>query len=377
MARAFPRSATLLTQLASSTNQEKPDGSAQDYTDQGFAIIINAVEHQFKMQRDYMDGRFGEMDARLDGIDATVEQLRAMMANGKADRAVKILLPVGAYQTDGRYATPDNFPRTVADFWKLKNDPKAAQLVSLCQFYNVKREELIDPDVEDSSTEEGVPYASLSLKQLVRRFPIMAHMALADRIGLKYSKVSAFMQKLGTYMHTTTTKRPQPKETAEGAKKLARTESAAPAPTTPENPKPPSPQGAYQRFSKDEVVPLEYLVKTTPSTVESELPSNRTQLGWAETSVRRMVDERVEREREQLQREEAEAEAKAEAEAAAAPPRFPRVPAPPVSDSTTSPPRSGDTEPLSSPLRLLGQSQVPSRPKPSRTSDSGKRSARK
>ncbi|TPX24541.1 hypothetical protein DIZ76_013889 [Coccidioides immitis] len=397
MDSAFPRSLVLLGDLASSIQEPKPSGCGQDYVDQGLAIIITAFEkhrtfqetyisREFQMQRDYIDSRLKEVndqlkeidhkfedvykrleavdgrlghlehelkrqrehtDSQFNAIEGSMDQSRAMTLNSKVDRGIKILQPVAAYR-NGAYCLPDNFPKTVAEFWKLRKHTKLPQLTSLSLFYNVTREELIEPDIDDSDGEEQqVPYASVSLPRLIEKFPEMAHMALADRFGLKYGKISAFMQRLEDFRQTATGKRAQVEESPKDISKFFRTENETRAP--PAKPNTQSTVPLYPRFSANEVVPLEFLLKSAKSTTtESTAYSDRTRLGWAETSARQRVNEIIAEERRQLEKKLA---SEKEGEHDVSRP-YRTVAALRVPDSVSSK-QSGDTEPISIPTVIL------------------------
>ncbi|KMU76725.1 hypothetical protein CISG_05868 [Coccidioides immitis RMSCC 3703] len=263
---------------------------------------LGHLEHELKRQREHTDSQFN-------AIEGSMDQSRAMTLNSKVDRGIKILQPVAAYR-NGAYCLPDNFPKTVAEFWKLRKHTKLPQLTSLSLFYNVTREELIEPDIDDSDGEEQqVPYASVSLPRLIEKFPEMAHMALADRFGLKYGKISAFMQRLEDFRQTATGKRAQVEESPKDISKFFRTENETPS--------------------------------TTGQTKYSEL-------GWAETSARQRVNEIIAEERRQLEKKLA---SEKEGEHDVSRP-YRTVAALRVPDSVSSK-QSGDTEPISIPTVIL------------------------
>ncbi|EAS31857.3 uncharacterized protein CIMG_07336 [Coccidioides immitis RS] len=203
---------------------------------------LDDLGHELKCQREYMDDQFGS-------VYASARQLRAMMINQNGTRGGKVLEPVGVYR-NGAYCIPDNFPKTVSEFWKLRKHSKCnrfslsgspilrmPQLTSLSLFYNVTREELIEPDIDDSDDEgQEVPYASVSLQQLIEKFPEMAHMALADRFGLQYGKISAFMQRLENFKETVIGKRAQIEESSRDARKFVRSEETRAAPSKQNTP---------------------------------------------------------------------------------------------------------------------------------------------
>ncbi|EER24785.1 hypothetical protein CPC735_001300 [Coccidioides posadasii C735 delta SOWgp] len=190
---------------------------------------LDDLGHELKCQREYMDDQFGS-------VYASARQLRAMMINQNGTRGGKLLEPVGVYR-NGAYCIPDNFPKTVSEFWKLRKHSKLPQLTSLSLFYNVTREELIEPDIDDSDSEgQEVPYASVSLQQLIDKFPEMAHMALADRFGLQYGKISASMQRLENFKETVIGKRAQIEESSRDARKFVRSEETRAAPSKQNTP---------------------------------------------------------------------------------------------------------------------------------------------
>nr|KMM65251.1 hypothetical protein CPAG_01602 [Coccidioides posadasii RMSCC 3488] len=389
MDESFPRSSPLLRELAAATKQRQPDGTTQDYVDQSFAIIINASEYhktlqekavrqEFILQRDYMDKRFETIEERIEMVDsglqshmddqyrglnrrfekvekklesmgqrmdkefggmeqrmdkkfgeleAAIHDFRAMTVNGNADRGIKALQPVGVYHPNRGYFVPENFPRTVGEFWKLKRTSKLPQLISLCLFYGITREELTGLDM-DEDTKETEAYTSLTLKQLIEKYPDLAHMALADRFGLKYAVVAEFMKRLEEFRDQSTGKRSVIDQGTEATRKSARIERSRQGDANIESGSHKS-VPPYQRFSEHEVVPLELLLKNTPSTVES-IRSDRTQLGWAKTSERERFDAYMAEINERREREE---DQKLEAERIAALP-YQVIPAAGVSDST-------------------------------------------
>ncbi|KMU74222.1 hypothetical protein CISG_04572 [Coccidioides immitis RMSCC 3703] len=410
MDESFPRSSPLLRELAAATKQRQPDGTTQDYVDQGFAIIINASEYhrklqekavrqEFILQRDYMDRRFETVEERIEMVDrglqshmddqyrgvnrrfekvekklesmeqrmdkklesmeqrmdkkfggmeqrmdkkfgeleAAIHDFRAMAVNGNADRGIKTLQPVGVYHPNRGYFVPENFPRTVGEFWKLKRTSKLPQLISLCLFYGITREELTGLDM-DEDTKETEAYTSLTLKQLIEKYPDLAHMALADRFGLKYAVVAEFMKRLEEFRDQSTGKRSVIDQGTEATRKSARIERSRQGDANIESGSHKS-VPPYQRFSEHEVVPLELLLKNTPSTVES-IRSDRTQLGWAKTSERERFDAYMAEINERREREE---DQKLEAERIAALP-YQVIPAAAVSDSTKQSPSKNPSD---------------------------------
>ncbi|KMU88799.1 hypothetical protein CIHG_06467 [Coccidioides immitis H538.4] len=126
---------------------------------------LDDLGHELKCQREYMDDQFGS-------VYASARQLRAMMINQNGTRGGKVLEPVGVYR-NGAYCIPDNFPKTVSEFWKLRKHSK-------CNRFSLSGSPILRNDSDDEGQE--VPYASVSLQQLIEKFPEMAHMALADRV---------------------------------------------------------------------------------------------------------------------------------------------------------------------------------------------------
>ncbi|EER23772.1 hypothetical protein CPC735_051420 [Coccidioides posadasii C735 delta SOWgp] len=393
MDESFPRSSPLLRDLAAATKQRQPDGTTQDYVDQGFAIIINASEYhkklqekavrqEFILQRDYMDKRFETVEERIEMVDrglqshmddqyrgvnrrfekvekklesmeqkmdkklesmeqrmdkkfggmeqrmdkkfgeleAAIHDFRAMAVNGNADRGIKTLQPVGVYHPNRGYFVPENFPRTVGEFWKLKRTSKLPQLISLCLFYGITREELTGLDM-DEDTKETEAYTSLTLKQLIEKYPDLAHMALADRFGLKYAVVAEFMKRLEEFRDQSTGKRSVIDQGTEATRKSARIERSRQGDANIE-------RGSHKAT-----------LENTPSTVES-IRSDRTQLGWAKTSEREKFDAYMAEINERREREE---DQKLEAERIAALP-YQVIPAAGVLDSTKQSPSKNPSD---------------------------------
>ncbi|EEP76337.1 predicted protein [Uncinocarpus reesii 1704] len=396
MEGSLPRSAPLVNELAMSTDQRELDGAAREVIDQSFAIIINASKHhrslqekaiarEFKMQRDYTDirfealerqlisvncglhGRFGDIDRQFGGMsnqfgnmdrqfggmgsrfktvderfreveqrfaemEHVMDRLSATTMNSKADRPMRALHPISAYQPDRGYHVHEDFPKTVGHFWNLKKKSRLPQLISLSLFYGVSRDELIEPVMsQEHSVEQVQQYAALTRKELIERFPESAHMALADRFGLKYHKVAAFMSRLGDYRFQSPRKRSATDEATEAPCKVVRTE-IVPQSCVDITSEAHCPAPRFVPFSENEIVPLEFLVSNTPSTVES-VYSDRTQLGWEETVDRQKLNAVLAVEAEEIRREE---DRKFEERFTASLP-YVILPAPPVSVTDSAP----------------------------------------
>ncbi|KAJ6116209.1 hypothetical protein N7523_005890 [Penicillium sp. IBT 18751x] len=144
---------------------------------------------------DSMDSRFDSMDSRFDSMDSRMRYSDRVRFNSLAHTILAPISPVPVIANDGSSKWPEYFPRTVWKFWCLKKKSRVHRLVELAEFYQVggyqdwsrmqQTDTLADSDSSDSS--DGSPV--VSREEAVRRFPEIAHQALAATLGLVYYKI--------------------------------------------------------------------------------------------------------------------------------------------------------------------------------------------
>ena len=241
-----------MRQLAKATSRTPPseEDSPFEYIDRSLTILGRTsdthgerMRQEFLVQREFiatqikevekrMDGRFEEVEKKMDGrfkevdrrfeevenrIRARFDQIQNVLRNSLRTRGWEAISPVGSLGPRGGIHFPEVFPRTIMQFWKLKETRQSKllapsftgiiglinetvdRLVRLISFYNIQGYEDWgrDTDSLENSSQESSQSSRLpiSLEVAVRSNPEIAHRVLGGQLGLAYDKIQKFMDR--------------------------------------------------------------------------------------------------------------------------------------------------------------------------------------
>ena len=179
------------------------------------------VDRRFEEVEKKMDGRFKEVDRRFEEVEnrirARFDQIQNVLRNSLRTRGWEAISPVGSLGPRGGIHFPEVFPRTIMQFWKLKETRQSKllapsftgiiglinetvdRLVRLISFYNIQGYEDWgrDTDSLENSSQESSQSSRLpiSLEVAVRSNPEIAHRVLGGQLGLAYDKIQKFMDR--------------------------------------------------------------------------------------------------------------------------------------------------------------------------------------
>lgn len=188
--------------------ERKVDGRFQKFekmVDGQFQKFEKRVNERFQELGNKMDRRFEEVDGKL---RRQLEHLQKSSRNALRTRGWEHIYPVGPFDAQGGLRIPQNFPRTVKVFWKLKMPSRLGKLIDLIRFYNIQGYEEWGTDTEshewgdtdsDDDTQSSKSSKLLgSVEIAVRLNPDFAHRALAVHLGLVYDEIEKFMERAQT-----------------------------------------------------------------------------------------------------------------------------------------------------------------------------------
>ncbi|KAL8855364.1 MAG: hypothetical protein Q9178_007996 [Gyalolechia marmorata] len=161
--------------------------------------------------------QFEEVNKRVDNVDervtARLRQIENASRNFLRTRGWEQIAPVGILTPSGELSIPIGFPRTVREFWDLKEPGNRPRLVRLSRFYGLRwntewsadeeSNDGYDDNTEDDTAKSGNSQDASSttsdgpmpLEDAVQQHPRIAHRALASSLGLSYDGIEAFMRR--------------------------------------------------------------------------------------------------------------------------------------------------------------------------------------
>ncbi|KAL8909877.1 MAG: hypothetical protein Q9171_004827 [Xanthocarpia ochracea] len=130
---------------------------------------IEKLEKSTTTQFEKIHKQFEETNKRVDNVDermtARLRQIENASRNFLRTRGWEQIAPVGNLSPSGQLLIPDDFPRTVRQFWDLKEPGNRPRLVRLNRFYglrwnaewlaDVESNDGYDDNTEDDTSKSG------------------------------------------------------------------------------------------------------------------------------------------------------------------------------------------------------------------------------
>ncbi|KIW99638.1 uncharacterized protein Z518_11051 [Rhinocladiella mackenziei CBS 650.93] len=170
------------------------------------------VDERFDRFERRIEQRFEKIDQRFEKVDERLGQfytlLIAQSTNPRAAFSRDKILPIGitspASPSQLLFPSVEQFPNTVIQFWNLHNPKRVNRLVYLCNFYNIRSDEIVgdyspgtmlqdssdsDQEGEASSTSKSQDDLSI-LRTAAIDHPFKALSCLASRLFLNFETIS-------------------------------------------------------------------------------------------------------------------------------------------------------------------------------------------
>ncbi|KAL8718561.1 MAG: hypothetical protein Q9225_004320 [Loekoesia sp. 1 TL-2023] len=178
---------------------EEVDGRF-DKLENNMNLRFKEVDERFDKLERNIDRRFKEVD---DKMRQRFDHAQKASRNFLRTRGWEDIYPVGSIDAQGGIHTPQNFPRTVRSFWRLRNPSNRNRLTDLLRFYQTQGYQEWGQDTDDDPDDSSETTLSRSwkkspsptLEDAVHSNPHIAHRALGAHLGLSYDEIQKFMDR--------------------------------------------------------------------------------------------------------------------------------------------------------------------------------------